>query len=64
MVTITEDGGRRIAIAGLGTVLDKRFQTIGIGDGLAIRYLGTKPSSVSGQADYHDYTVAVEKATA
>ena len=65
MVTIAEDGGRRIQIAGLGTVLDKRFQTLAIGDGLAVRYLGKKPSSVGeGAEDYDDYAVEIEKAGA
>lgn len=60
-VVIAQPDGTRIGVAGLGQVLAKRLAGVEIGDRLAIRYEGRKPSSVAGQADYHDYNVAVDR---
>lgn len=59
MIVVIDPKGQRVQIAGLGTVLMKRFASLEPGQRLAVRYLGTHASSTPGQADYHDYTVAV-----
>lgn len=61
VIVVEAPNGSRIAIFGLGMVLAKRLAAIEVNDRIAIRYLGTKPSRTAGQADYHDYNVAVDR---
>lgn len=59
MVVVIDGSGRRIQLAGLGTVLVKRFASVEVGQRLGVRFDGTKPSSVEGAEDYDDYNVVV-----
>lgn len=60
-VVLAQPDGTRVGVAGLGMVLAKRLAGIEVGDRIAIRYEGRKPSKVAGQEDYHDYNVAVDR---
>lgn len=60
-VVLAAADGTRVGVAGLGQVLAKRLAALQIGDRVAIRYEGRKPSKVAGQEDYHDYNVAVDR---
>lgn len=60
-VVLAVPDGTRVGVAGLGQVLAKRLASLQIGDRVAIRYEGRKPSKVQGQEDYHDYNVAVDR---
>jgi hypothetical protein len=62
VVVIERPDSSRVAIFALGMVLDKRMAGVKVGDKIAVKYLGTKPSRTPGQADYHDYNVAVDRA--
>jgi hypothetical protein len=59
MAEIRTKAGDRLQVHLFGTVLKKWGPVLRIGDGVAIHYRGTKPSSVAGQADFADYEVLV-----
>jgi hypothetical protein len=60
-IVLAQPDGTRVGVAGLGQVLAKRIAGLEVGDRVAIRYEGRKPSKVAGQEDYHDYNVAVDR---
>lgn len=60
-VVLAQPDGTRVGVAGLGQVLAKRLAALEVGDRVAIRYEGRKPSKVAGQEDYHDYNVAIDR---
>jgi hypothetical protein len=59
MCEIRTKAGDRLQVHLFGTVLKKWGPVLRVGDGLAIHYRGSKPSSVVGQADFADYEVLV-----
>ena len=59
MIVVIDGTDRRVQIAGLGTVLVKRFSALQIGQRIGVRYLGEHASSTQGFEAYDDYTVAV-----
>ena len=60
LMVVLKNADGRFGVAGLGTVLARRFETLKVGDRIGIRYLGKKPST-KGQ-DYDDYIVTVDRA--
>ncbi len=56
-VVITTRDGKRVSVAGLGTVLTRALANLAPGDMVAIQYLGLEPSKKPGLNDYANFAV-------
>jgi hypothetical protein len=59
MAELRLKSGERVQVHLFGTVLKKWGHVLRVGDGVAISYLGTRPSTMQGGKDYDSYEVIV-----
>jgi hypothetical protein len=59
MAELRQKSGERVQAHLFGTVLKKWGPVLRVGDGIAIAYLGTRPSTMQGGKDYDNFEVIV-----
>jgi hypothetical protein len=59
MAELRQRSGERVQVHMFGTVLKRWGQVLRPGDGVAVTYLGTRPSTLQGGKDYDNYEVIV-----
>jgi hypothetical protein len=59
MAELRQKSGERVQVHMFGTVLKRWGQVIRPGDGVAVTYLGTRPSTLQGGKNYDNYEVIV-----
>ena len=59
MAELRQKSGERVQVHMFGTVLKRWGQVLRPGDGVAVTYLGTRPSTMQGGKDYDNYSVIV-----